>query len=70
MYCASYDLFSRSISPSCHLSFCCVFSPAPLVPNPLCLSVCPFVQDQLASYDVNGNDPDPTPRYDSSNENK
>ncbi|XP_046898451.1 proprotein convertase subtilisin/kexin type 6 [Hypomesus transpacificus] len=26
--------------------------------------------DQLASYDVNGNDPDPTPRYDSSNENK
>uniref|UniRef100_A0A8C7L8N2 Proprotein convertase subtilisin/kexin type 6 n=1 Tax=Oncorhynchus kisutch TaxID=8019 RepID=A0A8C7L8N2_ONCKI len=26
--------------------------------------------DQLASYDVNGNDHDPTPRYDSSNENK
>uniref|UniRef100_A0A673KBN0 Proprotein convertase subtilisin/kexin type 6-like n=1 Tax=Sinocyclocheilus rhinocerous TaxID=307959 RepID=A0A673KBN0_9TELE len=26
--------------------------------------------DQLASYDVNGNDYDPTPRYDSSNENK
>ncbi|KAF7648556.1 hypothetical protein LDENG_00155090 [Lucifuga dentata] len=25
--------------------------------------------DQLASYDVNGNDHDPTPRYDSSNEN-
>ncbi|CAL8246569.1 unnamed protein product [Lota lota] len=25
--------------------------------------------DQLASYDVNGNDPDPTPRYDISNEN-
>lgn len=27
-------------------------------------------QDQLASYDVNGNDHDPMPRYDSSNENK
>uniref|UniRef100_A0A8C2HGS4 Proprotein convertase subtilisin/kexin type 6 n=1 Tax=Cyprinus carpio TaxID=7962 RepID=A0A8C2HGS4_CYPCA len=26
--------------------------------------------DQLASYDVNGNDYDPTPRYDFSNENK
>ncbi|KAG9352289.1 hypothetical protein JZ751_020702 [Albula glossodonta] len=26
--------------------------------------------DQLASYDVNGNDHDPTPRYDSSNENR
>ncbi|XP_058257113.1 proprotein convertase subtilisin/kexin type 6 isoform X1 [Hemibagrus wyckioides] len=26
--------------------------------------------DQLASYDVNGNDHDPMPRYDSSNENK
>ncbi|XP_062405981.1 proprotein convertase subtilisin/kexin type 6 [Sardina pilchardus] len=26
--------------------------------------------DQLASYDVNGNDHDPTPRYDSTNENK
>uniref|UniRef100_A0A8C2DFK4 Proprotein convertase subtilisin/kexin type 6 n=1 Tax=Cyprinus carpio TaxID=7962 RepID=A0A8C2DFK4_CYPCA len=26
--------------------------------------------DQLASYDVNGNDYDPSPRYDSSNENK
>lgn len=26
--------------------------------------------DQLASYDVNGNDHDPTPRYDPSNENK
>ncbi|XP_026860309.2 proprotein convertase subtilisin/kexin type 6 isoform X2 [Electrophorus electricus] len=26
--------------------------------------------DQLASYDFNGNDHDPTPRYDSSNENK
>ncbi|KAM4602371.1 proprotein convertase subtilisin/kexin type 6 [Polymixia lowei] len=26
--------------------------------------------DQLASYDVNGNDHDPTPRYDSVNENK
>ncbi|XP_066503304.1 proprotein convertase subtilisin/kexin type 6 isoform X2 [Hoplias malabaricus] len=26
--------------------------------------------DQLASYDVNGNDHDPTPRYDTSNENK
>ncbi|XP_062868756.1 proprotein convertase subtilisin/kexin type 6 isoform X2 [Trichomycterus rosablanca] len=26
--------------------------------------------DQLASYDVNGNDHDPTPRYDSNNENK
>lgn len=30
----------------------------------------PPSQDQLASYDVNGNDHDPTPRYDSSNENK
>lgn len=29
-----------------------------------------FPQDQLASYDVNGNDHDPTPRYDSTNENK
>lgn len=29
----------------------------------------PF-QDPLASYDVNGNDHDPTPRYDASNENK
>lgn len=27
-------------------------------------------QDPLASYDVNGNDHDPTPRYDASNENK
>ncbi|TRY57783.1 hypothetical protein DNTS_012046 [Danionella cerebrum] len=26
--------------------------------------------DQLASYDVNGNDYDPTPRYDATNENK
>ncbi|XP_042331835.1 proprotein convertase subtilisin/kexin type 6 [Sceloporus undulatus] len=26
--------------------------------------------DPLASYDINGNDPDPTPRYDVSNENK
>ncbi|GAA6082127.1 proprotein convertase subtilisin/kexin type 6 isoform X1, partial [Tachysurus ichikawai] len=26
--------------------------------------------DHLASYDVNGNDHDPMPRYDSSNENK
>lgn len=29
-----------------------------------------YFQDPLASYDVNGNDHDPTPRYDASNENK
>lgn len=27
-------------------------------------------QDPLASYDVNGNDHDPTPRYDASNANR
>jgi len=27
-------------------------------------------KDARASYDVNGNDPDPTPRYDATNENK
>lgn len=27
-------------------------------------------QDPYASYDVNGNDYDPSPRYDASNENK
>lgn len=27
-------------------------------------------QDSYASYDVNGNDYDPSPRYDASNENK
>ena len=29
-----------------------------------------YVQDPLASYDFNGHDPDPFPRYDPSNENK
>lgn len=29
-----------------------------------------FLQDPQASYDVNGNDMDPMPRYDASNENK
>lgn len=29
-----------------------------------------FNKDARASYDVNGNDPDPTPRYDATNENK
>lgn len=29
-----------------------------------------YFQDPLANYDVNGNDHDPTPRYDASNENK
>ncbi len=28
------------------------------------------LQDNEASYDVNGNDMDPMPRYDASNENK
>lgn len=27
-------------------------------------------QDEKASYDVNGHDPDPTPRYDYTNENR
>lgn len=27
-------------------------------------------QDEQASYDVNGHDPDPQPRYDYSNENR
>lgn len=30
----------------------------------------PWSQDALASCDVNGNDLDPMPRYDASNENK
>lgn len=34
------------------------------------LTVATCFQDPLASYDVNGNDHDPTPRYDASNENK
>lgn len=29
-----------------------------------------LLQDPQASYDVNGNDPDPMPRYDATNENK
>lgn len=29
-----------------------------------------FFQDSQASFDVNGNDMDPMPRYDASNENK
>lgn len=31
---------------------------------------CHFFQDPAASYDFNDNDPDPFPRYDSTNENK
>lgn len=33
------------------------------------LALC-FLQDPQASFDVNGNDMDPMPRYDASNENK
>lgn len=29
-----------------------------------------FIKDPAASYDFNDNDPDPFPRYDSTNENK
>lgn len=43
-----------------------------LMPGVICLVLflLACTQDQLASYDVNGNDHDPMPRYDSSNENK
>ena len=39
-------------------------------PFPSSLLLCPPLQDPEASYDVNGKDPDPMPRYDYSNENK
>lgn len=44
--------------------------PPPRWAGKLNLMVATCFQDPLASYDVNGNDHDPTPRYDASNENK
>lgn len=48
-----------------------VFSPLIIITTViLVFDVLHFFQDPQASFDVNGNDMDPMPRYDASNENK
>ena len=38
--------------------------------TPVVMVMVCVLQDEQASYDVNGHDPDPQPRYDYSNENR